>query len=502
MGLLDAPALSPKQAAKDYERVGYRAVSMRGKVGSNQSNGTDTSQTSRTRWVVRGDNGGIKLVFANFRLPSGSNEPTNPYTVSVKASIEDPSVSTGSPTGAILIPVFFNGKRTGTMEPGAVLVSDEVFVNAPSGSVLWLRCCATVASGDRWVNHFAASSNIAANPDGGGASEGAVANTDATDSGTVSAGNVNAFVPVCIIGRPTAESRVPAVMIAGDSIASETGILYAGGRSYMTRACMNAGYSTIGLGEGGERFSHVVQQALYWKRMQLATYSTHVLSNYGTNDIYSGGYSLAQMKTVALSAWKLWHRLGLKVHQLTVLPRPGTSTDGYMTVAGQTIADAGKEAVRTGFNAWLLDTSASGAVAQSDGTLLGVIDPTVGYEVNSSGVPTIGGGYWKSAGAVVTSGTATGVTSTVITDSGKARGTNADVGLVLAILTATTGAGQSQTILSNTATAWTLLGALTTTPTGTVTYQVGPSYNYDGTHPTGLFHAERGDSLDVSSIDL
>lgn len=481
----------------NYDRA-PRNISGRGRVGSAQSNGTDTVQTSRLRFVMREAAGAVRLVFTNFYLPSGNNEPSNAYNVTVKASIEDPSNSLGNPGGTILIPVFFNGRREAVMEPGSVLVSDPVLVNVAAGSNLWVRSRPLVASGDKWVNNYTASANAGTNFDGGGGSEG-LATSDVTDSGTCTTSTANAFGPAAIVAV-TPSAITPATLILGDSIAQETGIITTGNTTYLSRAAINAGLPIIRLAEGGERMQTILSGQFYWKRMQLHRFARHAVVNYGTNDVYSGGRTLAQMKADYLSLWTMLARLGLLVHQATILPRPGASTDGYMSVAGQSITDSGKEAVRTGVNAWLRDTGPTGAQAQSNGALRSVIDACAAVEVNSSGVLTLNGGFWKAApGGVVKTGTATGYTTTTVADSGAGRTTNADQKLVLAITAATTGAGQAQEVISNTATAWTLLSAITL-PTGTVQYQLGHSYNYDGIHPTEEAHDFMGDSLDLAYL--
>lgn len=476
-----------------------RNINGRGRVGTNQSNGTDTSQTSRLRFVMRQDAGSVRLVFQNFYTPSGNNEPPNTYNVTVKASVEDPSNNLGNPGGTILIPVFFNGQRTATMAPGGVLVSDPVLINVAAASNLWVRSMPTVAAGDKWINNYVSSNNTGSNFDGGGGSEGVVANTDAVDSGSVATSLTNAFGPSAIVTVSPAVD-VPAVLILGDSISAETGIITTGNTSYLSRACINAGLPITRLAEGGERMSTILTGQFYWKRMQFARFARHAVSNYGTNDIYSGSASLATMKANYLSFWKMLARLGLQVHQATILPRPGASTDGYMTVASQSITNASAEAVRTGVNSWLRDAGGGGAKAQSGGALKSIIDPCSLVEVNSSGALTLNGGYWKPApGGVVKTGTATSYTTTSVTDSGATRTVNADQNLVLAITSAATGAGQAMVVSSNTSTVWTLLSAITL-PTGTVTYQLGHSYLYDGTHPTEEAHNYMGDGLNLAYL--
>lgn len=488
-------------AAKKYERTGWRVVSQRGKVGNSQSNGTDLTQKSRTRWVIRGACAELVFVFSNFYLPSGLHDVANPYTVTVTLCIEDTTTSAGDSTGTLTVPVFFGGKRSGVMEGNSVLVSDPVIANIPAGGVVWLRCSPAVAAGEKWVNALATQSIVTALFDGSGISEGCVAGNNVIDSGTIAPAIANAFGPTAILGKPASGTRQPSVLIAGDSIAAETNIVTPGDTSYMTRACMLAGYATTRISEGGERLFQIIASSTSWKRLRHARHCTHVISNYGTNDIYASVRSLAQLKADTLAMCGMWRNLGLKAFQCTVLPRP-TSTDGFMTLANQTIASAPLEAVRTGFNDWLLDASAGGAMAQSNGALVGVLDPCALIEVNAAGALTHNGGFWKVPGTALVTGTATSYTASTVTDTGVARTVNADVGKVMAIISATTGAGQAAVVLANTATTWTLLSALPISPTGTVTYQLGASYFVDGTHPSEFGHDLIGNALSVAAITV
>jgi len=484
-------------AKKKIAALEEKNVLGRGRIGTGISNGTDTSQTSRTRMVVRGDVVGVRLVFVNFYLPAGGAEPVGGSDVTVKASVENPALLAGDPTGAATIPVYFNGRRTAVMESGGILISDPVHVNVADGSPIWVRSMPTVTAGGKWVNSATTFNSATAGTDGSGVLEGIVTNVDSVDSGTIAGSTSFAFAPVAILG--VAASRKPSVLIVGDSIAADTGVIRSGEVGYLARACINAGYPLLRIAEGGERVLTVVNAISFYKRMRLARMATHAICQYGTNDIYGSGRTLAQLKADSLTLWKIMARTGLTTYQTTVLPRPGASTDGYMTVAGQSITDATKEGIRVGFNTWLRDTTASGAVAQSAGTLRGMLDPCTPVEVNAAGALTMNGGFWAAAGAVVTTGTATSFTTNVITDTGAARTVSADIALTLAIMTATTGAGQSCEISANTATAWTLLAAITL-PTGTVTYQVGPSYCYDGTHPTEAAHQLIGNALNLATL--
>lgn len=71
----------------------------------------------------------------------------------------------------------------------------------------------------------------------------------------------------------------------------------------------------------------------------------------------------------------------------------GSTFAGTYT-SGGTISRLTQEQVRVGYNDWLRDTSASGAIAQSNGTIAGVFDIASKIEVNSSGTITLNGGLW------------------------------------------------------------------------------------------------------------
>lgn len=71
----------------------------------------------------------------------------------------------------------------------------------------------------------------------------------------------------------------------------------------------------------------------------------------------------------------------------------GSTFAGSYT-SGGTISRLTQEQVRVGYNDWLRDTSASGAIAQSNGTIAGVFDISSKIEVNSSNVITLNGGLW------------------------------------------------------------------------------------------------------------
>ncbi len=467
-----------------YSHV-LRHVAGRGLISDTRSDGIVTSATSRVRFPLPEAVTAVRLVWSNFYVPSGSGETTNAYTLTIKASVEDTSLIGGRTAGTTLIPVFFNGKRSTTLEAGGILVSDPVYINTPDSWALFVRTYVSVTSGDRWPTPYPTSTTASIQTDGSGVNEGVTTGSDLTDSGSLSGSSAFAFGPTGIVADARSTAQEHAVLLAGDSITKRNGVINAVG-SYQEQSAMNAGLPTMRVACGGEAFSFVKSQANYWRRMQLARFSRHVISGYGINDVRNGS-SLATLQADAIAVWTMFDRLGLQVHQTTLLPNPGASTDGYLTASGQSIVNSGWESVRTGFNTWLRSGQAT---TDSGGVLKSVIDGAALCEVNSAGTLTLNGGFWKPLASVATvSGTASAYTTTTVTDSTKTRTLNQDQSLALYINSASTGAGQIASIKSNTATAgtvWTI--SAITLPTGTVTYQVAPSPTWDHLHPTQGLH--------------
>lgn len=466
----------------------------RGQVIDQRSNGTDTSQTSRVRAVIRGGASLVRLVYANWYLPSGSSEQPMGNSFDVKASIENPAINGGRPNGDITIPVFFNGRRTATVENNSMVISDPVLIDVEADWAVFIRSLVTVASGGRFPTNYATNTSGVTQPDTSGVAEGFVTNTDSVDSGTISAATGYVFGPVAVLVESANAIHTHGAVVLGDSIARGTGIVTPRG-SFLSQAAIDAGLPLIRIAVGGESFAYAKTAANAYRRMNLARFARHALINMGINDIRNGN-SLATLKADAIKFWKMIAAQGLKVHQATILPNPGASTDGYTTVAGQSIVNPAWEAVRTGFNSWLRSGQAA---IDSAGALSTVIDAAAVAEVNSAGVLTPNGGFWKP-GVVVLTGTATGITSTSISDTTKTRTTNQDQNLVVLIKTASTGAGQLARVTSNTASTWSLNPALSPVPTGTVEYQIASSPVYDHLHPTELVHAEIAAALDLDYL--
>lgn len=119
-----------------------------------------------------------------------------------------------------------------------------------------------------------------------------------------------------------------------------------------------------------------------------------------------------------------------------------------------------------------------------------LVNHQAGYTWIKNGCEFSGGGQYamRIAGGTVeasdaifevpalVAGTASAVTTTTLVDASKNWTVNAYAGMKVYISSATTGAGQSRTIISNTATTLTISSGATNwspTPTGTITYSIG-----------------------------
>ena len=461
-----------------------------------QSNGTDLIHTSRLREAILNPCEYIRLRYDNFYTPSGGNENINNYNVTVTAGVENPDSATGDSTGASVIPVTFNGgSPSAVMSPGSFVISDPVVING-AGQV-FVRSCATVANTEKFPTGRATQNTAFFNDDYSGGSEGVTIGSDATKSGAISGSTTSAFQPTVIMGysnKPT-----PSVYGLIDSIVQGTGLIKPG-HTWMNYACIVAGFPYCNAGIGSYQFNNYITTKNSQYRRRNYPHFSHIGDNGSINDI-NASVSLATMKSNKLAEWKRWYRAGKGILVFPILPCT-TSTTGWMDVAGQTVR--ANEATRVGYNAWVRDTSASGAKAQflaanptAPYNTLTVIDICVPVEVNASNVLTQDGGFWLAPTTTVT-GTLTGYSGSTATDSTQSRTPsvagavcNGDSGFAL-FLSSGTGAGQTGQVSSNTATAWTLTAAYGTPPVSGTGYVLGANRTIDGTHPNDPCHVAIG----------
>lgn len=206
--------------------------------------------------------------------------------------------------------------------------------------------------------------------------------TAGTWSATSRTANQNVGCVSAIVGLP--QRSFPSVVVLGDSIAegredNSTGDA-AGNHGYIQRGLYAGGpggvavpYTTAAV--SGEKWSTIAAGGAT-QRLTLLKYCSHVIVNYGINDI-GGGASLATLQSNFTTGVTSIKRYGVKVYACKLTPRT-TSSDSWATLANQTLAtghDVG--GIRDQFNAWL-DT-------QVGSTIDGVIDPNPYCESGSTG---------------------------------------------------------------------------------------------------------------------
>jgi len=389
----------------------------------------------------------------------------------------------------VIYPMYFKGQRTNVLDPGGVVFSDPVGIMlAPSNAVyirIWLSVTGAVPGGALYNG----------TGDGGG-TDGYSATTDYCDSGTVAgANNARYWSASGIYATPVGVT--PGVAIIGDSITAGTGDSWLNNGGASTNWAIPTGWAERGLkniGLGWVNLSASGENTTLWNvsalRQREARQALHWLTCYGANDLNLVGATFAS----TISNWtKLWAYplgSGKRVIQATILPHT-TSSDYWISTTGQTVT--AYESLRTNLNGWLLDRSATGAVAQL-GSRFSVVD--VAALVSTNGV------WAPVTNAPIFSGTFnTNLTSTSAGDTnliGRIAKHYYDARTVIKITggPASPGIYPVQFNSGQFGETWYPVGSWTNgTPTTSTTYEVWLQSTTDGVHPNYDLHARASGCL-------
>jgi len=341
--------------------VGYYAL----------SDGTVTGGTFKVQHQALADTQDIRLVYGNWTWGI-SGETAGPSSLTVKASVQYPT-NGGTPA---VYPVMFGGKRSVTIDPGALVVSDPVPLEVKKGDFIYSATYVTVPSAGQFPLGVTAFVNIG---EGGDESTSPVDKT--LNPGSVTVQAMQVYSPLAILGHTA--SPIPSVMLLGDSIIEG----YYEAPAYPdwgfgTRGLNGAYIPSINMGRSGDTAQGAVGFKARQFRMQVAGGFTHCAVEYGTNDLYANGRTLSQLKSDIQDLWSGCTMRGLKIIAMTLTPRTAAATDGSPPV------DSGIEAIRVAYNDWIR-TKPSPVVL--------VWDTAKAVEANSSGVLTMDGGYWFHA---------------------------------------------------------------------------------------------------------
>lgn len=317
-----------------------RPIATRGFSYNFLSGGTNTGGNYKLQHIAASDAGFSSpvLLYGNWSITGTELDGSD--SITVRAAIEYPS--------GTFTPVYFSGARDVVIAPGGFVRSDPVAgLTIPAGAALWTRTYVTVASvGQKWPYNSVSNQRNAYVE---GAAEG-TATSDLTTTGTIPDNIANCYSPLAILGTPA--RAIPAVLLAGDSI------MYNGTGGDTTWADFGLAdhFGTVKIAKIGDRAQFFLSS--HAKRLRADYGATHVICNYGINDIDGGSRTLAQLQSDITGVWQAFVDLGIKVFQTTLTPYTST-TDSFATTANQTPKmGATKEAIRTSYNDWIRTTPA------------------------------------------------------------------------------------------------------------------------------------------------
>jgi lysophospholipase L1-like esterase len=214
----------------------------------------------------------------------------------------------------------WRGQASVTIQPGAVAWCDPLLVSVRKRNPFWITQFWNTASGVPIVGTIG-NSNI------GDAGE--ITSTDKTMSGTIGTFQATGFsvMPTIILGR----TREPTLVVLGDSrtvggqqSATQLNSVYGDAGELAMPLAPN--FSVLNLGASGETAQGFLTAST--TRQQFLKYATHVINEYGVNDL-AAGRTAAQLEADQLSIRKL---CGPGPYYLCTIP-PQTNSTGNWTAA-------------------------------------------------------------------------------------------------------------------------------------------------------------------------
>jgi lysophospholipase L1-like esterase len=348
--------------------LSYSAPSYEGFVGTkglipNTVHSTNTQIMAETRHFMRAAVSTFKLVFCNFYINGSGVEVDGGSSCTVTASV---STSRAGPWTR----VQFSGVDAGSISAGAILVSDAVSFPLSDGDEFFVRSY-KVWSGSGRALYEDTEAGQSAN---GNLFRIGTSVTDSTGGGAFT-GNANNFWsgPCAVVGETTKAS----ILEIGDSIS------YGYNDEYISNADIGFLSRTFGPSLGYAKISRASDTAQAFvasngKRLLLKDYASHVVCNYGINDI-SSGRTGAELKSDIETIAALFTQ---PFYESTITPKT-TSTDSWATLVNQTIFSGNTE--RGNYN----DALRAGSVSGVDG----VFDPCAVLEddyLNNGGKWAVG----------------------------------------------------------------------------------------------------------------
>lgn len=323
-----------------------------GDTSGGLSNGTtDLGETSRTKHYANENCDRLQLVYGNMN-PSGTAAPN---TISVRASIE---------YSGVIYPVYFDGVRTVQIAANGIVTSDpQAYLYIPKNSTYYVRTYVSVTSGEKWPRNFRYTE----------AADQVVVNQDYADVTTTVTGIGQMFGPMATFGQQRV-GQPRTIAICGDSISQGFGVTAPGVGPFLAAfdgtslgSDFGKGVATLQLGLTGETAAQFGAAATRMHRQLLLGASTHVIYQYGINDVRGGSVTFSSIQATTQAIWNMMQAMGLKIYACTLTPNT-TSTDSWATTGNQTLANTTGNTVRVAYNDWLrtIPSPLSGIIETAD----------------------------------------------------------------------------------------------------------------------------------------
>lgn len=275
-----------------------------------QTGATAGGVTYRYAHVMKTKARDLQLVFTNF-YPTVTSESSNTNAIIVAVTLE---------YAGLVQRLFFNGKRTVTIDQGGIAITDPFWRDIPEGATFYTKVWVAVpATGNTYPQGLGLVQSLGEGKGTGDLTLNAGALSNSTEAG---------YGPSAIIGVPVRDDAV-AFALVGDSMVGD-----ANGDGWPVMAVQDKyGYSI--LSRPGSDVATMQANSGNAYRMRLMKYFTHAICTWGAND-WNLPTTFAVQEGRIKDLWRSLQEMGLTVYQGTTTPR-STSTNGWVTVENQTV---------------------------------------------------------------------------------------------------------------------------------------------------------------------
>ncbi len=269
--------------------------------------------TTASRHSARGDIHGLRVAFANWYVNDAQAEVSPGSPIFLRAAIEYPR--------GVVTPLRFAGVGNTTINAGETKFTDWLpEISIPDGETFFIRTFVECPNGIIYSNHvpgyMQAGETVAGAPD----------YTNFSTPLQTSPFNLG-YAPLAILGL----TKKSTIVLLGDSIAEgydDTTDYYRGNGGYMLRS-LEEKHAIISLAKSGDSaFKWLTNNS---KRAALIQFTSHMVIEYGSNDLTSGRSAAALQADIEtiINAYKK------PTHVCTVGPCTNSS-NGWIDAAGQT----------------------------------------------------------------------------------------------------------------------------------------------------------------------